>query len=185
MRRLQLHHFVVVILASGCLNDTISYSPERDDEAMNAIVHEFSAPGGLTLSLCENVAAPDVDPNDCDVEHTVRGGGRGREHEETRGVGCGGCPSTTVANVKGTISGGGLAAPRMVTGQIGLGGLGDDDPYEFPYHVTLTCEGTTSPCSLSGTLEADGSLQITLNDNAIGGSSTEHALIRGGDASCP
>lgn len=189
MRSPQLHHLVVLILAGGCLSDTISYSPQEDDEAINSIVHVFSAPGagGLTLSLCEDIAAVE-DTNKCQVEHTVRGGGRGRRHEESHGGGgCGGCPSATVAVVTGTVSGGSLATPRLVKGEILLGrGINGDDPYGFPYDVTLSCEGMPTPCSLRGTLEDDGTLQVTFTDNVIAGAgSTEHAMTSVGEASCP
>jgi len=188
MRRPQLHQFVVVILASGCLNDSASYSPQQDDEAINAIVHVFSAPGtgGLSLSLCEDVGAIE-DSNTCQVLHTVRGGGQGRRHEESQGgVGCGGCPQATIAIVTGTVSGGTLTAPRMVRGEIQLGlGINHDDPYEFPYDVSLSCVDPMTPCSMTGTLEEDGSLQLRLSDSVGAGSSTESALTRGGEASCP
>lgn len=186
-RRPSLLHIVTLVVAAGCLSDTSSYSPQQDDEAIDAIVWQFSAAGtdGLTLSLCEDVAAVE-DSNTCQVAHTVRGGGRGRRHEESfGGIGCGGCPFATVAVVKGTLSGGGLIGTRTVKGEITLGlGINGDDPYGFPYDVRLTCDGTPTPCSLSGTLEADGSLQVTLSEG-LTGMAADHALIRGVPASCP
>lgn len=170
---------VVVIVAAGCLSDTVSYSPQRDDDAINAIVHIFAAPntGGITLALCEDLDAVE-DTNTCQVQHTVRGGGRGRRHEaESSGGGCGGCPLATVAFVTGTVSGGTFTTPQMVKGEITLGTGTGDDPYGFPYRVTLSCEGMPT-CFFTGMLEEDGSLQIT-------SSGAEIVLARGGEASCP
>ena len=170
---------VLVIVFAGCLGDSVSYSPEQDDDAINAIVYEFRAPGaaGLSVALCEDLDAVE-DPSSCQVQHTVRGGGRGRSHEaEQGGVGCGGCPFATVAFVKGTVSGGSFSAPQAVTGEVTLGYGTGDDPYGFPYRVTLTCEGTPS-CYLTGMLEEDGSLQITAGGAEVG-------LVRGAEASCP
>jgi hypothetical protein len=170
---------VLVIVFAGCLGDTVSYSPQEDDDAINAIVYQFSAPGtaGLTVALCEDVDAVE-DTNNCQVQHTVRGGGRGRRHEEDQGgVGCGGCPFATVAFVTGTVSGGSFTAPQKVKGEVTLGYGTSDDPYAFPYRVTLTCEGTPG-CYLTGMLEEDGSLEIT-TPNA------EVTLVRGAEASCP
>lgn len=180
---------VLVIVAAGCLSDTFSYSPQQDDEAYNSIALVFSAPGtgGLTLALCEDLAAVE-DTNTCQVEHTVRGGGRGRRHEASHGGGgCGGCSAATVAIVTGTVSGGGLTAPRMVKGEILLGrAISGDDPYGFPYEVALTCEGTTTPCSLRGTLEEDGSLQVTFNDSSMGGVGPSSLVMSPtAEASCP
>lgn len=171
-------HALVIVFA-GCLSDSVSYSPQRDDDAINAIVYVFAAPGagGLTVALCEDPDAVE-DANTCQVQHTVRGGGRGRRHEEeSGGVGCGGCPFATVAFVTGTVSGGTFTTPQMVKGEITLGYGTGDDPYAFPYRVTLSCEGTPS-CYLTGMLEEDGSLQIT-------SSGAEVVLARGGEASCP
>lgn len=168
---------ISVVVVAGCLSDTTSYTPEKDDEAMSALVHQFTAPGtaGLTVVLCEDIDATE-DTNTCQVEHTVRGGGRGRRHEEeSGGAGCGGCPAANVAYVKGTVSGGNFTAPQTVKGEVSLGG--GDDPYGFPYRVTLTCDGTPS-CFLTGDLAEDGSLQLT-------DSGAEVVLVRGAAASCP
>ena len=171
----------LLIIGTGCLTDSITYSPDKDDDAMAVIASRWTSPSGLTLSLCEDVSAPEQGGG-CDVEHVVRGGGRGRSHEEERGIGCGGCPSRNLAVVNGFISGGGLSGTVMVKGEVTLGGLGDENPYEFPYNVSFTCVG--QPCSFQGTLEEDGSLELTSYDSTTA-TSVITALTVVGPASCP
>jgi len=176
---------VLIIIGAGCLSDTASYTPAKDDEAMAAIAKVFAAPGtgGLTVSLCEDVDAIE-DTNNCQVGHTVRGGGRGRRHDQdSGGIGCGGCQYHTVAYVKGTVSGGPLAGPRAVTGEIQLG-LGEN-PYGFPYDVDLDCDDTPSTCQLTGTLAEDGSLQLTFSDNMSAANTVTVDLTAVGEAACP
>jgi hypothetical protein len=71
------------VLAAGCIpGEEASYSPEEDDAAIAAIASTWSASSpAISLSLCEDANAPEPD-NTCQVEHVVRGGGRGRRHEE-------------------------------------------------------------------------------------------------------
>jgi hypothetical protein len=167
------------VLVVGCLSDTASYSPEDDTMAMTAIESTWSS-GDLVVSLCEDVTAPDADENDCDVEHVVRGDGRGREHSEDHGgVGCGGCPFSAVAFVKGTVSGGGLPTPVSVTGEITLSATSSDDPYAYPYDVQLRCDAPGTSCTFYGTLDENGMLEIR------SGSVAAATLGRTAPASCP
>jgi len=177
-----LRHALFVLLAAGCLSDTVSYSPDQDDRAMAVIASVFSdTDQGIVLSLCEDLAFV-ADDNTCQVEHVVRGGGRGIAHEEDHGnVGCGGCPLANVAAVKGTLTAGGLPAPVAVTGTVTLGSGTSDEPYAFPYFVHLDCADEAQPCTIEGTLEEDGRLDATVT---VGGEPAERPLVRSGAATC-
>lgn len=174
MRRILLFTFVL-----GCLSDEVSYSPEQDDEAMAALEQRWS--GALELSLCEDVAAVE-DENTCQVDHTVRGDGRGKRHGGSRGGGgCGGCPFANVAYVKGTVSGGSFVAPVEVAGEVNLAyGNPDEDPYGFPYSVRLRC--TDGSCNIEARLQEDGTLEIMDAANYTVVAST---LAPAGPATCP
>jgi hypothetical protein len=177
MRRLAL--VVLSLLFIACLEESASYSPEADDQAMASLTRTWTRPDeGASLSLCEDLeaAAVPLDANDCQIENVTRGGGRGTRHDESRGGGCGGCPFANVAYVKGTVSGVGLAVPVQVHGTVDLGNY--DDPYDFPYRLALVCDDTTAPCYLTGELEADGSLDLV---NEAGG---EAVLAPTGAATC-
>jgi hypothetical protein len=170
---------LVIVFVVGCLSDSTSYSPEDDTTAMDAIESTWSV-GDLVVTLCEDLTAPDVDENACDVEHVVRGDGRGREHSEDHGgVGCGGCPFAAAAYVKGTVSGGGLPTPVSVTGEIMLSYGSSDDPYAYPYDVTLQCDAPGTSCAFYGTLHENGMLEIR------SGTVAAATLPRMGAASCP
>ena len=170
------------LIAFGCLSDSVSYSPEADTEAFTAIASTWSA-DGVTLSLCEDVTAVEQTGN-CIVDHTVRGGGRGRRHDEDHsGVGCGGCPFSNMAYVTGTVSGGGLPADTVVEGSVSLG-VTAGGPYGFPYVVSLTCVDPEHPCQLGGRLDADGSLELT-DYGAVGSAEAQRTLVRTSAATCP
>ena len=177
-RALRSLGFVLIV---GCLGDSVSYAPADDDAAIAAIESSWSATGSdLVVTLCEDVDAPPSD-NDCQVEHVVRGDGRGEAHtEEHGGVGCGGCPFAAAAFVKGTVSGAGLPTPVSVTGEITLSATADDDPYAFPYDVQLRCDAPGATCSFFGTLFEDGTLEL-----AGGATLPAGPLARTGAASCP
>lgn len=157
---------------------------------MLAIASTWAAPGagGASLFLCEDVTAV-PDDNTCQVEHVVRGGGRGIAHEQEHGGGCGGCPFANVAYVHGSLDGGGLPGPVAVTGAVTLApGAGADTAYDFPYSVRLQCVDPAAPCTIYGTLEEDGRLELEL-PNALtgtaGSTGTTHLLTRTGAATCP
>jgi hypothetical protein len=130
--------YVVTLVALACVEPTSSYDPVQDDTAMTAITRTWSQQGGdVTLSLCEDTATASSEvPNGCSIAYVVRGGGLGATHTEDMG-GCGGCSRTSVAYVTGTISGGGLPAGTMVTGQVTLDADSANDPYGFPYELCL------------------------------------------------
>ena len=154
---------LAIVLGSGCLlGDEVSYSPQEDDAAIVAIASTWVG-ASFSLSLCEDLDAPEPD-NTCQVDHAVRGGGRGRRHVETHGgVGCGGCPYEAVAFVRGAASGTGLPGTVAVEGEITLGRTPDDEPYAFPYLVQLRCVTPGQTCALSGTLSEDGTLELTVD----------------------
>jgi hypothetical protein len=185
MRR--LIPIVLSLLFFACLEQSVSYSPEADDRAMASITRAWTQAGGdLAIELCEDLAAPAVPSNDCQVENVVRGGGRGTSHSESRGGGCGGCPFDNLAYVKGSVSGGGFAAPARVTGSVYVGdGHSGDDPYSYPYTILLSCDDAAAPCRIEGTLEADGSLHVTTERDSEVAPATEVELTPTGAASCP
>lgn len=169
-----------MLVAASCLSGSDEYTPQQDTRAMQAITSAWADVGtGYALSLCEDVSAPDSD-NDCQVEHVVRGGGRGRtEAANDGGIGCGGCPFAAVAYVTGTLSGPGVTGTVAVRGEITMSA---DELYAYPYYVSLTCEGAVA-CSASGTLAADGSLEVEITTGA-GSSATLVVLSRTGAATC-
>jgi hypothetical protein len=178
--RRRYRNLAIVILA-GCLGRYDNeYSPAQDDMALAAIASAWAG-GGMTLSLCEDVAAPDSD-NTCQVEHVVRGGGRGSAHEETHGGGgCGGCPFGNAAYVKGTASGGGLTGTVNVAGEIRLGTSIEHEPYAYPYAIQLHCTDPGQSCTLDGTVYEDGSVELERRDGGTGIA----MLARTGPAACP
>jgi hypothetical protein len=179
----------LVLALAACLSDTVSYTPPQDDVAMATIERTLveQGPHGLVLSICEDRARTDAwtPPQEpCQVDHVVRGGGRGIAHEEDHGGGgCGGCPFTTVAYVRATADGGGLAAPLSLVGEVTLGD--EAAPYRLPYSVSLTCENPGTPCELSGVLREDGGIEATL---VVGvppsATTTTHPLSDAGAAGC-
>jgi hypothetical protein len=171
-RTIQPSNLFLLALAAGCLTDSVEYTPQRDIQAFDEIERAWSTSGGLQLSLCEDRSAPGPDvANTCQIEHVVRGDGSAPAHSEPRGGGCGGCPFENVAYVRGTVSGGGLAQPLVITGTIYLGGAGSD-PYDYPYNIGLSCAAPAS-CELYGQLEADGTLAI----DSVTGLDITHASL--------
>ncbi|MDX2089446.1 MAG: hypothetical protein SFX73_16455 [Kofleriaceae bacterium] len=184
MTRRRPSNLFLLVLGVGCLSDSVHYTHEQDTEALSTNERAWTAPGGLNLSLCEDVSVPDTEENDCQVQHVVRGDNRGREHEEsTGGVGCGGCPFANVAYVRGTVSGGTFAQPVTVTGTVSLGYAAGDDPYDYPYAVDMQCMAPAD-CSLGGMLEADGTVNITFAEG-LGDAGAQLVFTPGGAASCP
>lgn len=167
-----------------------SYSPEQDDVAMAAIASAWSEPGGLTLALCEDVArAPEWTGPDCGTEHLVRGGGLGLRHTERHDGSCamGGCLFAAEAWVRGTASGAGLVGDVPVSGTVYLQRSSEDDPYGYPYSMSLDCDDVEAPCHIGGDLEGTGALTATLvvGPSGPGQAETRHALVRTGAAVCP
>jgi hypothetical protein len=179
---------VIVAAFAACGEPTAHYGPAADTRAMTAIASAWSEPDGLSLALCEDVATAETwtEPH-CQVDHAVRGGDLGREHSETHGGGCGGCPFANVAFVRGTVAGAGLPAPLEVAGEVRLGGARDDDPYAYPYGLYLRCVDAASPCAVIGTLDGDGRVTATLTLGRPGPRVPEkhHVLARSGPAACP
>ena len=183
-RSLRALRNLALVLAAGCIpGEEASYSPEEDDAAIAAVASTWSASSpAISLSLCEDVNAPEPD-NTCQVEHVVRGGGRGRRHEERHSsVGCGGCPFGAAAFVQGTISGIGMAGTAAVAGEIAMGRAVDGDAYAFPYHVTLQCVDPGQDCFLTGFLHEDGTLEL---DGISSQGASTVTLARTGAATCP
>jgi hypothetical protein len=140
--------------------------------------------GGLEISLCEDVAAVE-DGNTCQVEHVVRGDGRGKRHDASHGgAGCGGCPFANVAYVKGTVSGGSFAAPVEVAGEVNLAYADgdDDDPYGFPYVIRLRCTAAETPCSIEARLLENGTIEVI---DPIDYTKVSETLAPAGPAACP
>jgi hypothetical protein len=84
------------------------FSADSDTAAMAAMASAWSAVGGLTVTLCEDIARSDASPPDgCVVDHVVRGGGAGQNHctSHPGGCGVGGCIYGNVAYVHGTADG--------------------------------------------------------------------------------
>jgi hypothetical protein len=177
----------------ACESDVVArYTPGQDDGAMAAIASAWSEPGGLSISLCEDVerSATWTGPDECVVDHVVRGGGLGMDHtvkRETGGCAADGCPYRVEAWVVGTISGPGLTGDVPVAGAVELQSSLDDDPYAYPYRLRLTCDATVQECSVTGTLDADGDVTATLvlGPSGPGQVETQHSLARVGDAACP
>jgi hypothetical protein len=175
--------FTVCIALSACFPQSAVYDADHDDDAMAALTRTWSG-GGATLSLCEDVSVAASTPGDgCQIENVTRGGGLGEAHSEQRG-GCGGCPLANEAFVSGTISGGTLPDGTAVSGNVFLGSGYDDDPYAFPYTVVLSCTDVAHPCSVTGTLESDGSLHLTVDPGGIATTPAELGLSPTGDATC-
>lgn len=172
---------IAVALAAGCISgEPVMYSPEDDDEAMATIASSWAVSSPtISLSLCEDVTA-ELGENSCQIKHQVRGGGRGTRHEFPGGGGCGGCALATIAAVTGTLSAPGLQGPVAVAGQVRLQSA-YHSPYEFPYHIELHCTAGT-PCSVSGTLNEDGSIEIGVSTAPDLG---PVELARSGAAACP
>jgi hypothetical protein len=189
---MRVSHVLLIAFLVACESDAVGrYSSEADDVAMGAIASTWSEPGGLTLTLCEDVerSAAWTGPDDCVVDHVVRGGGLGMNHVERHdlGMGCGGCSYDVVAWVTGTVSGPGLAGDVRVSGNVWLQSARDDDPYGYPYTLDLTCDGAVQACLITGSLDSDGSIRSTLVLDPSGGERTEtpYALSRVGVAVCP
>ena len=167
-----------------------SYSPEQDDAAMAAIASAWSEPGGLTLTLCEDVArAPEWTGSDCQIEHLVRGGGLGTRHTEHHDGSCaaGGCPFSAASWVRGTASGAGLVGDVPVKGTVWLQSSYEEDPYGLPYSLDLACDDVDAPCTIYGELDASGAVAATLvlGPSSPGQAESRHALARTGAAVCP
>ena len=188
-RRWPFAVFTLAALACYQAGYESSYSPEEDDAAMAAIASAWGEPGGLTLTLCEDVArAPEWTGPDCQVEHLVRGGGLGARHTERHDASCvaGGCPFSTAAWVSGTASGAGLVGDVPVTGTVWLQNSYEEDPYGFPFALDLACDDADAPCRIFGELDAAGAVGATLvlGPSGPGQAETRHALARTGAAVC-
>jgi hypothetical protein len=179
---------VVVAFAACHEQVSHSYGPAADAAAMTAIASVWSQPGGLSVALCEDVARSQASaPDGCLADHVVLGGGVEQSVSHPGGCGMGGCPFENVAYVRGMAEGAGLPGAVAVGGMVSLQGGHADDPYAFPYTMRLTCVDTAAPCTVAGTLSADGHLETTLvlGTPGPGVPETHHALDRTGPAACP
>lgn len=183
---------VIVAGFAACHGPTShSYGPVPDAVAMTAIASAWSEAGGLSLALCEDVARSEASPaGGCQFDHVVRGGGIGAEQTVSHPFGCGmgGCQFGTVAYVRGTAEVAGLPGGATVSGMVFLQGGHADDPYAHPYTMRLDCDdAAAAPCTITGTLAADGHLDatLTLGTPGPGVPETRHALDRTGAAICP
>ncbi|HEY4055344.1 MAG TPA: hypothetical protein VGM39_02005, partial [Kofleriaceae bacterium] len=177
MLRRFVHPSFALVLVVGCLTGSVDYSPEQDAQAFDEIARSYSTQS-LQLSLCEDTTVSwSPGGNTCQIEHVVRGDG-GAEQHETRGAGCGGCPFENIAYVRGTLNAPNHPEPLAIRGEVHLGT--NADPYEYPYYVQVDCVGDT-PCSLSGQLEADGTLTVDYG-NIAGVTQSQLTLTAGGPA---
>ena len=92
------------------------------------------------------------------------------------------------AYVRGTIRGGGFSGDVKVVGTVVLSS-NSSDPYAFPYHVAVTCDDPQQPCQLTGTLAADGRLDVAYshsdpNTASAPPPSTQATLKRVGPSTC-
>lgn len=185
--RRPLPFLTLALVAAVACEDSVRYTLEEDEAAMALIASTWTeaAPGGLVLSLCEDVARSDAwEGPDCRLEHVVRGGGRALEHTESRdGCGMGGCIYGVHGYVVGTLHGGTLSTPIIVRGSVSLGDGYEDDPYALPWSLHADCEGA-EPCTVAGTIGRDGSLALTLTGPGAA-PATDHAMGRFADATCP
>jgi hypothetical protein len=176
---------------AACRHDEVShcFSADSDTVAMAAIESAWSEAGGLSLTLCEDVARSDASPQDgCVVDHVVRGAGAGQDQctSHPDGCGAGGCPYENVAYVRGTAGGSPISGAVAVSGRVDLQWGYADDPYAYPYRLELSCDDPGAPCSINGTLESDGRVDVALTIGPPGsGSETHHVLDRTGAATCP
>jgi hypothetical protein len=162
VRRLILPLFVYAVFACG--NHQITFDAQHDDPAMLAVTRVWQG-SGVTLSLCEDIAAePSVSVSGCEVAHVVRGGSRtATTTTNSAKGGCpGGCAGQNSAYVAGQLSQNGLELE--VSGVVILGSLYDDDPYAYPYTFELSCPN--SGCTATGTLEANGTLHLAIDNGA-------------------
>ncbi len=167
----------------ACLDPATSFDPAQDDTAVSAVTRNWSG-SGATLSLCEDVAVAASTPaSGCQIANVARGGGLGVTHSQARG-GCGGCPLDNVAYVTGTVSSSTLPPGTAVSGQVDLGNGYDDDPYAFPYTLELTCTDPSLECRITGTLEADGSLNLSIDDGGIASTTLTVDFAPGSAATC-
>jgi hypothetical protein len=168
-------------------DDSARYDAVHDDRAMAAIASHWMAPE-VDLSLCEDFerSAVEPGPDDCTVDHVVRGGGLGRTHEEEYEEGCGGCSPGAVAYVRGSASGP-FGMDVAVSGRVVLGRTSSGDPYAFPYGVEVFCDETAEPCSIRGSIDEDGNFSATVVVGPVGPGHVEtgHSLTRAGAATCP
>ncbi len=162
---------------------TECFGPVNDAAAMTEIASAWNEAGGLSLSLCEDVAKAEATPaNGCASIHVVRGGGLGAEQCVTHSTG-GCCAYRMVAYVHGVAAGAGLPDGTAVSGTVDLGT--QNDPYGHPYEVYVDCY-PAGQCIIRGKLSADGRLDVTLTLGAGGsGPESHHVLDRAGPATCP
>jgi len=176
------------LLAAACLSSSTSYDPARDDQVVAVATGDYAAggAGALTLVLCEDLAreAEWTGPA-CDLEHVVKGGGRGLAHRESHsGAECGGCPFQAAVLVRGQVAGGPFASPFQVEGAVWLQDPRSRHPYDLPYQVDLRCRDGQQPCTIEGSVDAAGHLELKVSVGVPAGA-TLHALDRVGAPTCP
>lgn len=159
-----------VLLLAGALQcgpAGIEYSAERDEEAMERIERVWFGTvgeGPISISVCEDKAANDqLEEGGCDVDHVVKGGGRGttRTADQAGGVGCGGCSLSALTNVVAIVHmpDGNSAVMR---GTVRLGSAYEENPYTGDWGLWLaTPEGYEGKAvQIEGRILEDGKLLL-------------------------
>jgi hypothetical protein len=145
-------------------SDEVTYTAAEDAKALSIVEKTWTLQtddGDIVITLCEDPAPSDVEAgieageDGCQIGHVVRGDGSttSRTEEEAGGVGCGGCPFSTVAFVKGTATGGGFGVlAQPINGTIFMQTRYDEDPYALPYTLDLQVGDQT----LTGVISKQG-----------------------------
>jgi len=175
--RLSLSLIVLIfILFTFCANDTVHYNPTSDNTAMSLIEQTWTeqTPGTFTITILEDITTADATPADkCSIDHVVKGGSRGLDHEEENSpVGCGGCELLAQAYVRATASGGILPNTTILTGTVTLGDCYNEDPYLLPYSLSLSGTKGITNYTINGKIESGNKLNIKVTVATQGGTST-------------
>jgi hypothetical protein len=157
---------LAAFITFACGPDSVTYDASHDDAAIAAVTRVWQG-DGMTLSLCEDLAAEattDDGPGSCEQDHVVRGGSRTvTKHEDRHGC-AGGCSKQNIALLSGQLSQTG--SDLDVTARVVLGSSYDADPYAFPYDFNIRKRSDDS-FVMEGSLEADGTLTLTIDSTKV------------------
>ncbi len=185
---------LLVAGAVRCGPAAIEYSAQRDDQAIERIAHVWSGTvgkGPISISVCEDRAANDqLEEGGCEVDHVVKGGGRGttRTAEQVGSIGCGGCSMSALTEVVATVHmPDGTSA--VMRGTVRLGSAYEEDPYAGDWGLWLaTPEGYEGKAvQLEGRILEDGKLVLDggrLNQAGFSEGFDNVELPAGAAASC-